>query len=287
MAKAGTAQIISIKDERLDIDQIDHYRLSFFISDNSCQIGVKDVRKKRLLLLEDIQFDTKRDLLENLDELHKDHILISAGFWKEIQVYIRNNKFSLVPNPVFDKSMLYEYVRLNEVTDPEEDIYHFKQIDELGLNLAFAYEGWVKDWFQEKYPKVAVRFYHQGFAFLRSAQNHLKSKAQASLYLNLYGNQALVAGFNMSKLALYNQFTFKSNDHLVKLTALTCQQFAQDRSQTPLILTGQKEQVEAYKSILSKYFKLLELGKRPDDLQLHPVFNELEAYEYNEILANL
>lgn len=287
MAKASTVQIVSIKDERLDIDQIDHYRLSFFISDSSCQIAVKDVRKKRLLLLEDIQFDKNKDLLENLDELHKDHILISAGFWKEIQVFIRNNKFSLVPNPVFDKNMIYEYVRLNEVTDPEEDIYHFKQISDLGLNIAFGFEGWVKEWFQEKYPKVAVRFYHQGFAFLKSTQNNLKSKAQASLYLNLNGNQAMVAGFNMSKLALYNQFVFKSEDHLVKLTALSCQQFAKDRGQTPLVLTGLKEQIEAYRPILSKYFNLLELGKRPDDIQLHPMFNELEAYEYNEILANL
>ena len=60
MAKANTLQIVSLKDERLDIDQIDHYRLSFFISDDSCQIAIKDVRKKRLLLLEDIEFDKRQ-----------------------------------------------------------------------------------------------------------------------------------------------------------------------------------------------------------------------------------
>ena len=161
MAKANTQQIVSIKDERLDIDQIDHYRLSFFISDYACQLAVKDVRKKRLLLLEDRSFDPKKSLTDNLEELHKDHILIAAGFWKEIQVFIRNNKFSLVPEPVFDKSMLYEYVRLNEVTDPQKDFYHFKQINELGLNIAFGYSEEVKNWFQAKYPQVGVRFFHQ------------------------------------------------------------------------------------------------------------------------------
>ena len=203
-------------------------------------------------------------------------MLIAAGFWKEIQVFVRNNKFSLVPNAVFDKSMLYEYVRLNDEVNMERDFFHFKQIEELNLNIAFGYEKRLKDWFQKKYPKVAIRYYHQSYAFLKACLNNLKSNAPGSLYLCLFGNNALIAGFNFQKLSLYNQFKFKSKDHLIKLTALSCQQFSADRTKTLLIVTGTKKQTELYKPVLIKYFKQLETGTRPDDIQIHPVFNELE-----------
>lgn len=287
MAKAHTKQIVSLKDERLDIDQIDHYRLSFFISNDSCQIAIKDVRKKRLLLLEDIEFNKSQNLIDNLEALHKDHILIAAGFWKEIQVFVRNNKFSLVPNAVFDRTMLYEYVRLNDEVSVEKDFFHFKQLEELNLNIAFGYDKRLKDWFQNKYPKVAIRYYHQSYAFLKSCLNNLKSNTAGSLYLCLFGDNALVAGFNLQKLSMYNQFKFKGKDHLIKLTALSCQQFSTERTKTPLILTGLKAQVDLYRPELIKYFKLLETGTRTEDIQIHPIFNELETYEYNELLANL
>lgn len=287
MAKAQIEQIVSLKDERLAIDQIDQYRLSFFISADACQIGIKDLRKKQLLLLEDINFDLKKNITENLEALHADHILISAGFWKEIQVFFRNKKFSLVPNPVFDANKAYAYVRLNEPTNPNKDIYESSAHQELGLNIAFGFEQDIKDWFDTKYPNINTNYFHQASAYLNAVGKNLKEKAQASLYLHLQGNHALIAGFNLSKLALYNQFLFNNTEHLVKLTALSCQQFSTDRSKTPLVLTGNQEQVDAYQSTLKKYFKLIELGQRPDDLLIHPVFNELEPYEYNEILANL
>ena len=80
MAIAERQHLIAIKDERLDIDRIDHYRLSFFISTQECQITVFDIRKKQLLLFENIELDHSKSILENLDVIYDDHILIAAGF---------------------------------------------------------------------------------------------------------------------------------------------------------------------------------------------------------------
>lgn len=287
MAKAIDKQIVSLKDERLDIDRIDHSRLSFFIGEHAIQFGVKDTQTNRLMLFEEYEIDPSKDLISFLDQLHKEHILIAAGFWQEIQVFFRNNKFALIPGPLFDKTKLYEYVRLNDNTEPSRDNYHFKQLDTYGLSFAFAYQDKIKSWFKENYPKVNLRFSHQGVAFLHHVKEQLKPNAQASVYLDLKGQQALIAGMNFEKLALYNQFVFKNADHLAKITALSCQQFSSDRSQTPLIITGEKETVDNYLPVLKKYFKMIEMAKRPINLKVHPVFNELEPYEYSEILSNL
>lgn len=287
MRAAETSQIISIKDERLEVDKISQYRLSFFISDIDCQIAVFDVQKKQLLLFEDRAFDTTKTKIENLDRIYNDHILVAAGFWKEIQVFIRNKKFALVPVPVFDRNLCDHYVRLNDRTDPNEDEYHFKVIDDIGAAVAFGYDSGLKQWFKEKYPKVSLYFNHQSVAYLKGLQDQLKLKASSSLYLSLNNNEVLIAGYNLQRITIYNQFQFSDAKQLIKLMLLTLQQYSAEGQLTPIIMHGVKEKIDLNMPVIKQYFKHIELGKRPSDILIHPIFNELEDYEYFEVLANL
>lgn len=286
MRTAETEQKIAIKDERLDIDRIDLYRLSFFISDTECQITVFDIRKKRILLFENIRFDPERSIVENLEMIYDDHILIPAGFWNEIQVFFRNKLFALVPMPVFDKRMVESHVRLIEVVK-EGTEFHFKLMDDYGVAIGFGFEQEIKSWFKEKYPKVSLYTNHQSIAFLKAIQAPLKSKRANSLYVSINANEVLVAGFNLNRIAIYNQFAFRDQNQFIKLLLLTIKQFSEEGQATPIILYGVKSQVELNLPILKKYFKNIELGSRPDNFAAHPVFNELETQEYFEVFSNL
>ncbi|WP_420387792.1 DUF3822 family protein [Roseivirga sp.] len=278
---------ISIKDERLDIDKISQYRLSFFVSTEECQIVVFDVKKKQLLLFENYELNTSKSLEKNLEEIYNDHILIAAGFWKEIQVFMRNRQFALVPIPVFDRTLASEYVRLNERVDFEKDEFHYKLMDEIGAAVAFGYPSSLKVWFREKYPQLSLYFNHQAVAYLKGLQEQIKTKAPSSLYVSINNNEVQIAGYNLQRLAIYNQFKFSDVNQLVKLMLLTLQQFSTEGQLTPLVLHGIKEKADLYLPVLKKYFKNIELGKRPDGIIMHPIFNELEAQEYMEVLANL
>ncbi|MBO3700847.1 DUF3822 family protein [Roseivirga sp. E12] len=287
MRSTNTPTRLSLKDERLDIDRIDQYRLSFFIGDDSCQISILDIQKKLLLLLEDVSFQSDLSRVENLQRLYDDHILIAAGFWKEVQVFIRNDKFSLVPVPVFDKSLLQEYIQLNQPTDPNEDEYRFKILDELGLSIAFAYAAEIKAWFKEKYPNNGLQFNHQSVAYLKGLQSQLRNRAQSSVYVLLNDKEVMIAGFNLSRVAIYNQFQFSDSMDLVKRILLTSRQYSEEGQSIPLLLHGIKDQVNEHLPTLKKYFRNIELGQRPSDIHIHPLFNELEQMEYFDVLSNL
>lgn len=287
MRLAETTQIISIKDERLDIDKISQYRLSFFLSDQECEVTVFDVKKKQLLLFESLEFNPEKSIAENLETLYNEHILIAAGFWKEIQVFMRNKQFALVPIPVFDRTLASQYVRLNELVDSENDEFHYKLMDETGAAVAFGYPKEVKEWFREKYPKLSLYFNHQSVAYLKGIQEQIKTKAPASLYMSLNNNEVQIAGYNIQRLAIYNQFKFTDANQLIKLVLLTLQQFSAEGQSTPIVLHGVKEKVDLNLPLLKKYFKHIELGRRPSGILIHPVFNELEDQEYVEVLANL
>ena len=287
MRLADTTQIISIKDARLDIDKISQYRLSFFVSNTECQIAVFDVKKRHLLLFEHLEFNPEKSITQNLQVLYDEHTLIAAGFWKEIQVFVRNKQFALIPIPVFDRSLASQYVRLNEVIDEKKDEFHYKLLDEAGAALAFGYQSEIRAWFREKYPKLSLYINHQSVAYLKGIQEQLRSKTPASLYISLNNNEAQIVGYNFQRLAIYNQFRFSDATHLVKLMLLTIQQFSTEGQLTPIVLHGVKEKVDLNMPVLKKYFKHIELGKRPEGILIHPVFNELENQEYVEVLANL
>ncbi len=287
MRSATTQTKISLKDERLDIDRIDQYRLSFFISIDSCEISIFDIQKKRLLLLEKIGLLAELNVIENLQKLYEEHILIAAGFWKEVQVFMRNKQFSLVPYPVFDKALIQQYIQLNEPTDPNLDDYRFKVLDDLGLAVAFAYPVALKQWFREKYNNTSLYFNHQSIAYLKSLKDQLRSRAQSSIYLLLNDQEVLMAGFNFSRLAIYNQFELTDSMDLVKKILSTARQYSEEGQSIPILLHGNKQQIDKHLPTLKKYFSNVVLGQRPSDIIVHPVFNELEPTEYFDVLSNL
>ncbi len=287
MQLSETNQIISIKDERLDIDKISQCRLSFFISSYYCQITVFDVRKKQLLLFESIELKEHKSIIENLELIYHDHILIAAGFWNEVQVFVRNKQFALVPIPIFDRSMAQQYIALNDKIDIDKDEFHYKIIDHLGVAVSFGYASEIKAWFKEKYPKLSLYFNHQSIAYLNAVSKQLKTKAPSCLFLSINVKEVQIAGFNLERLAIYNQFSFSDAKQLVKLILLTIQQFSGDGQLTPIVLHGVKEKVDLNLPVLKKYFKNIELGARPSGINMHPFFNELEDQEYVEVLANL
>lgn len=287
MRSTNTQTRISIKDERLDIDRIDHYRLSFFIAPESCQISIFDIQKKHLLLLEEIAFNQELDLIENLQAIYDDHVLMAAGFWKEIQVFVRNKQFALIPYPVFDKSLIQQYIQLNEPTDPNLDEYRFKILDEMGLAIAFAYPASLKVWFREKYPNNSLYFNHQSIAYFKGLKGQLRSKAQSSIYLLLNEHETMIAGFNLSRVAIYNQFKCDDSMDLVKRILTIARQYSDEGQSIPVLLHGTKNQINKHLPTLQQYFRNVELGSRPSDIIIHPIFNELEHTEYFDVLSNL
>ncbi len=287
MGESATLQKITIKDERLDIDRIGQYRLSFFLSTTDCQITIFDVQKRQILLFEQRELLSKLSIEDNLDRIYHDHILIAAGYWKEIQVFIRNRKFALVPSPVFDRSLAPHYVMLNESTDPEEDIYHFKHLDTLGTTVAFGYPKKIRKWFEERYPKVSLFFNHQSIGYLKAVQQSVLNKLPCSFYLSLNADSVLLAGFNYQRLAIYNQLQLSKIDQLIETFFLSIKQFSEEGQKTPIMVYGVKEKIDLNMPVLKKYFPNIQLGERPKGIIMHPIFNELEDHEYVEVLANL
>ncbi len=271
------------KDDRLDIDQIDHYSLSFFISATTIQITVFDEKKKRLLLYERYQCNGL-STVETLDEIYHDHILISAGFWQTVRVSIDSNQFCIVPSSLFSFEHQFDYIKLNSRTDPNNDAYRSVTHDHLDIAFVFAIKKTVIKWFSDKYFNLEVRHSHIGLNFLQMTYNQLSKKDGERVFINLGDEEMQIAGLNNGKLAIYNQFPIGSHEQQVKYVLLTIKQFSDSGQAADITLWGSKKSMTQFKVLFTKYFKNLTIGTRPK-IKISPQFNEFESFELIDVLS--
>lgn len=277
---------ISLKDERLDIDHLDHYLLSFFIGKGTCEISVFDDRKNRLLLMESYAFDPSLDLLDNLKKLHHEHALIAAGFWKRVEVILRNDKFCQVPNDLYSGDFTYDYLKLNCKVNPLQEKYLSTLDDHQGCTTVFSVPNDLMSWFEGKYPKPAISYKHETAVWIKAATGQLDPKEGNRLLINLTQTHMQLAGFAGSKLSFCNQFELKAPERTAKLILMAIQQFSDQGQAISIKLWGVKSSVDKHLPILKRYYKNLHTGQRPVQLKMSYHFDELEEYEYFDVLSN-
>lgn len=286
MKAAITKENISIKDERLDIDHIDQYLLSFFIAPHQCELAIFDERKKRLMMLESISMDPDRPLLENLKEIHYEHILISAGFWKRVEVTLRNQLFCQVPNSLYSGEQAYDYLKLNAPTQPLEEKYLSTLDEAQECTTVFSVPHELIRWFDGKYPKPMINFRHESAHFLKATFEQLDSKLKHQLFINLTGAGMQLAGYAKGKLSIYNQFKVQSAGQVAKMILLSIQQFSNEGQATPITLWGLDHEVRQSLPTLKKYYKGLKTGERPRGVKIAHTFDVFKEYEYFDVLSS-
>ena len=271
------------KDDRLDVDRIDQYSLSFFIGGSAIQLTVFDEKKRRLLLYEHHHI-TDQSIVEVLQEIHKEHILISAGFWQSVRVNIDSQQFSVVPSDLFSFEHQFDYIKLNSPTDPNKDTYRSVTYDPFGIAFVFAIKKDIVKWFSDKYFNTDVRHSHNGLNFLSMVHKQLDKKNSTGVFINLSQNEMQIAGISNGKLEIYNQLTIGNPEHLVKFVLLTIKQFSELGQSSKITLWAEKERMVEYKTVFNKYFKNFKIGDRPK-IKLSTQFSDLKSYEIADVLS--
>ena len=118
--------IKEIKDEKFDVDHIQHYNISIQMGIRDLQICIIDTRDNKCLLLEDIvlgKFDSYLELVEGLKILFDDHQLLKVGFWKTVKISIKASKYTFIPESLFDHKSLESYLSANCQVDSQSESF--------------------------------------------------------------------------------------------------------------------------------------------------------------------
>lgn len=267
----------------MDVDHIDQYSLSFFIGPRSIQLTVFDEKKRRLLLYESHD-STDQSVVDVLQEIHKEHILISAGFWQSVNVNIDSQQFCVVPSDLFSFEHQFDYIKLNSPTDPNKDAYRSVIYDPFGIAFVFVIKKDIVKWFSDKYFNTDVRHSHNGVNFLSMVNKQLDKKINTGVFINLTKDEMQIAGISNGNLDFYNQFTIGNPEQLVKFVMLTIKQFSDQGQLAKITMWAEKNRMVEYKAVFGKYFNNLKIGDRPK-IKLSAQFSDLKSYEIADVLS--
>jgi hypothetical protein len=275
-----------IKDDRFDVEDLHHYSLSIQIGLRDFQLLVTDLRKSKVLLLEDFILSAAssyKELTQNLDELFDSHHLLKVGFWKKVKISFKNNKFSLVPSALFAEDALLDYLRINANVDPhKEEIMYYKHLHCDAVNV-FSVNKILFNWVRETYRHREIECVHQSSNIIEGVLNQSKRHHESGIFLFIDRFKLHVVATKKGKLQYYNQFVIKQFPDYMKYIMASMKGLGHDLRETPVVMWGYVGKKSPHFAEFSKYIKNLSFGGRPDFLNFGYFFDEVQDHHFFDL----
>ncbi|HEX8545792.1 MAG TPA: DUF3822 family protein [Cytophagaceae bacterium] len=276
-----------IKDDNFNVDLIGTYGLSLQINHSIFRFCVTDSEKNRCLLLEDyelLKINSTEELISQLELIFDDNHILKAGYWKEIKLAIKNPEFSLIPDSLFDKKYLKEYLSLNcQLTDKEnEEILYYRQNSTEAVNI-FKADGKIIDWFLKSYPYHNITVIHHTSSLIEGLLQNYVNKDERSVFAYIENKLLTLVVVNNRKLEYCNSFQFISTEDFVYYVMLVYDQLQLDPNAHGLTLWGDIAADSPIHQKLYKYIRHLKFGNKPKSMYFGYHFDEIFDHSFFDL----
>ncbi len=272
-----------IKDPNFSIDDLAYYNLSLLVGREDFKFCVTDTRETRCLLLEDYQLentDSPDNLNQALFRLFEGHHVLMAGFWKSVKLAIKNQKFTMVPAPIFMSDNIENYLKMSTTIDPETDSFFYYKHTQSDVVSAFAAEEKIVSHIQSIYPTLSVQVLHQGSALIEGIQRHKDHSPDKEVFIHLDTNHFSIIVTQSGNFIYYNRFAHKSPKDIVKYTLATMQELDINKETAKLLVWGNTQASSVYFEELYRYVRNVSFGGKPAYLRFAYMFDEAQDYQY-------
>jgi hypothetical protein len=277
-----------VKDEKLNIDDLQYYCLSMLIGTERFQCCVTDVRNNLCLLLEDYVIEGVNSPFEHkqvLQAIFEDHHLLMAGFWHSVKIAFSNSKFTLVPVSLFDENHMGDYLKYASTLDEKEDeLFYYKQIHAKAVNV-FAVEREVIDWLRNQvYPTLQLQIMHQSSALIEGVLTYEgRQKRLQTIGVFIEENKLHITVGRNKHLEYHNQFTYTTPQKAVHYLLLVMKELELSPESSPVNLWGDIEFDTPLFQEFYRYIRSIAFGHRPSHLKFRYFFDELKDHQYFDL----
>ncbi len=278
--------IKKIKDEKFDEEKLQRYTLLTQIGAKDFQAAVIDNDDNRLIFFEDYVFsevNSQAELQEALQSLFDSHEYLSAGFWKEVRISIKNNKFIQVPSSLFIESAADEYLRFNAIVDPEKESVHTCRNAKTDAVTVFAVQNDPLRWLRKVYVNTTFKLFHQSAALIEGVLTYPRPGSSEPLYVYVDRFKLHVLFVQGGKLIYYNQFLIKQFSDYVKYIMLVMKAMGMDQDTSRVVLWGYIGKNSPHYQEFVKYIRNVSFGARPTHLKFGYLFDELQDHHYFDL----
>lgn len=275
--------IKQIKDDKFNVEHLQHYNLSLQVGYSEFQIAVIDIRNQRCLIMESYELHRDTDLHAALVSIFEDHHFLKAGFWNSVKVAFKNNKFSLVPYSLFDRENLREYLTIN-VQSEDDSLFYYKHEKLKAVNV-FAASSEIVSFFNGSYPGTTLHFLHQESVLIEGISKYEDFSFNRNMSLLMERNAVNVLVHEEQKLIYCNRFNFFSPQKLMQYIMTVMHELNLDQYETRTIVWGDIQASSETFEVLQKYIYNISFGGKLPLLQFGYVFDEIEDHNFFDLFS--
>lgn len=259
---------ISVKDINFNAELIGEYSLNFCISDNEISHVVYDANSNKLLALESCS------LPSNIASYLESHIYLAGRFWNEINICFTSTKFSLIPNSLFDQSMIENYLQLNGVENPNLG-FSSSTLNSSKITNCFAYQKDKLDEFKKFYQKE-IKITHHTTAFVNSLNNH---NFPQELHLLFQAENLSIVSKEHGKIKYLNVFEPKTSDDSIFYSLMVLKKLNLSQN-TPIFIYGNIDNLSSEYIRLKEFATNVKFAERTTDHRFSFTFDELDDHQF-------
>lgn len=280
--------IHKLKDAKLSIDDLHHYTLAVQLGVRDFQICVIDTRDNTCLVMEDYALSkvkSYKQLSEVLSHLFDDHDLLKAGFWKNVKFSLKNSKFSLLPDKLFDRNNVQDYLKVScKINPSKESFLYYKHIKSNSVN-SFAIPKDLHEWLEQLYQNSNVLITHQSSALIEGVLRQVPKYPGPTMYLYVDRFKLHIITSKDGDLEYYNQFVITKFSDYMKYIMMVMQGLKYSQTKTEVVMWGYLGRKSPHFAEFSKFIKNISFGDRPDYLKFGYLFDELQDHHYFDLYS--
>lgn len=280
--------IKKIKDEKFDEEKLHRYVLLAQIGAKDFQTAVVDSDDDRLIFFEDYVFsevNSQEDLQTAIQLLFESHEYLTAGFWKEVRISIKNTKFAQVPGALFLEEAASSYLTFNAALDADKETVRTCKNSRTDAVTVYAVQKDMLAWLNRIYVNTTVHLVHQSAALIEGVLMHAKTKEPMPLFVYVDRFKLHILFVKGGQLIYYNQFLIKQFTDYVKYIMLVMNAMGLHQETSQVVLWGYIGKNSPHYQEFVKYVRNVSFGDRPKHLKFGFLFDEVQEHHFFDLFS--
>ncbi len=242
-----------------------YHKLSIQVSLNGLSFCIVDTIANTIKQFKRLNFGKELSPYETqkeLKQLFRESQVTDYSF-AEVVVIHRNNLFSLVPKPLFDKAELANYLKFN-VKILANDLVEYDEIgsyDLVNVYVPFVnINNYIYDLFGE------FEFMHHGTVMVQSLLNSHSNGNEPICYVHVADKQMDITVLTQKQLLFFNSFQFITKEDFIYYLLFTLEQLKLNTETLKLRLFGSVDMGDELYNIAYEYIQHISLFIPPSDI---------------------
>ena len=271
-----------IIDKSFDTSALEKYHLSLKIGNDFFIANTVKVKSATNVAIAEQNFkgEYKQDFhtSEFVKTLKKAPIKITKKY-QSVSISIANTFFSIVPEVLFNKSMVKSYVEINCNINNNFD-YRYNLIPNSGMVICYAIPKELNSWLTKVFPKCKIN--HELAISVEACVRDFKSLSENRLILNVHKSYFDFIYLKKGNVDFVNSFHFEEKEYFLYFLLLTCEQLEINPHEISTYILGEIKKGEELHQLLFQYVKNIEFGSRNKNIKIaHGLSSIPKHYFYN------